>query len=270
MEKRKPFKQPVVAENTIEELSRKLIIANEDLQKSERERKEMLENISHDLRAPLTAIRSTIDYIKQKNSGKKQRLSIEEMNSMLDILDVRVRTLEVLVQDLYFLTRVESGQSEYDYSIVPLGQFLEEYFFLAEMDEKYMDYNLKLSVPNDMVATVRIDVAKMSRVLDNLFTNARKYSESGSDIILGAKKNDKTVCFYVKDNGRGIPESALSRVFDRTYRVSDSRTPEKEAGSGLGLPIAKTIVEQHGGSISCDSIEHEGSCFTVELPLLCL
>jgi signal transduction histidine kinase len=105
-------------------------------------------------------------------------------------------------------------------------------------------------------------------VLDNLFTNARKYSDEGSTIILGAGEGDGYAYFYVKDNGQGIPKDAIPYIFDRTFRVSGARTPSKESSSGLGLAITKSIVEQHGGSISCESVLGEGSTFTVRIPKL--
>ncbi len=268
MNPKKKFEQPNVDSNSVAELSAKLIEANNKLHSAELERTVMLENISHDLRAPLTAIRSTIDYLKQKSEAGKPDMSEEEIKAMLNLLDVRARTLEVLVQDLYYLTCIESGRDELTMQKVPLSQFLEEYYFAAEIDEKYADKELELDVPDDMQAEVKIDTAKMSRVLDNLFTNARKYSDKGAHITLGAYENADMVSFYVKDTGYGIPPESLDDVFKRTYRVSSSRTPTKETSSGLGLTIAKSIVEQHGGRIKCESEYGKGSTFTVSIPLV--
>ncbi len=268
MAEKKKFAQPDVDSNTVAELSRKLIEANNQLVISERKRKGMLENISHDLRAPLTAIRSTVDYLKSRTEGDAFDVSPEEMSSMLNLLDVRTRTLEVLIQDLYYLTCLDGDKEEFSFEEVPLTQLLEEYFFAAEIDDKYEGYQLDLRVANDLDAVVKMDVAKMSRVLDNLFTNARKYAGEGSRIELGAYVNDDKAYFYVADNGRGIPEKSLPYIFDRTYRVSDSRTPGQQTGSGLGLSIARAIVEKHEGSICCESTEGKGSRFTVMLPIV--
>lgn len=267
MTNKKEFEQPGVYSDTVAELSKKLIEVNTKLQETEYERTEMIENISHDLRAPLTAIRSTIDYCMEKCSGDKLELSHEEAKTMLNLLDSRVKTLEVLIQDLYLMTCIDSGREAFKFEEVPLYQFLEEYFFAVEIDKKYDGYELKMDVPEEEGAMVRIDVAKISRVLDNLFTNARKYSNAGSTITLGAYNDGDNVCFYVKDTGKGIPEDSVPVIFDRTYRVSDARTPDKESGSGLGLSIARSIVIQHGGTIKCESHLGEGSCFTVTLPL---
>ena len=117
-----------------------------------------------------------------------------------------------------------------------------------------------------MKEIVMIDGAKMIRVLDNLFTNARKYSDAGSVIALGAGKKDGEVFFYVQDNGRGIPEELIPYVFDRTFRVSKDRSPKGEPSNGLGLAIAKSIVNGHGGRIECKSTFGKGSKFIVYLP----
>ena len=267
MADKRKFEQPGVDSNTVAELSKKLLEANARLQAAELERKLMLENISHDLRAPLTAIRSAIDYLKQQismdGSGELDR---KELSSMLGMIDTRTSTLEVLVRDLYYLTCVESEKADFNLEKVPLGQFLEEYFFGAEIDSKYQDNRLILNIADDYSAIVSIDVLKMQRVLDNLFTNAHKYSDKGAVIELGAYDKEDMACFYVRDNGIGIPKEALEHIFDRTYRVSDARTPSKEASSGLGLTIVKSIVEKHNGRVMCESTENQGSVFTVMLP----
>lgn len=268
MTDKKKFKQPGLDSSTVAVLSAKLLEANNELMKAEQERKMMLENISHDLRAPLTAIRSTVDYLKHCEGSGRLVVADDDIKSMLNLLDVRTRTLEVLVQDLYYLTCIEGGRDELKLEEIPLAQFLEEYFFAAEIDDRYSDKELVLEVPDDMKAVVRIDTAKMSRVLDNLFTNARKYSDEGARITLGAREEGEFALFYVRDTGYGIPEESIEHVFSRTFRVTTSRTPSKENSSGLGLAIAKSIAEQHGGSIECESVYGEGSIFTVKIPVV--
>jgi len=268
MENKKIFEQPRMYSDTVAELSKKLIEVNTKLQETEYERTEMIENISHDLRAPLTAIRSTIDYCMEKSCGDKFELSHEEVKTMFNLLDSRVKTLEVLIQDLYLLTCIDSGREEFKFEKVPLFQFLEEYFFAVEIDKKYDGYKLEIDVPEDEGAFVKIDIAKMSRVLDNLFTNAKKYSDIGAKIILGADETKDTVFFYVEDSGFGIPEESVPYVFDRTYKVANARTPSKDSSSGLGLAISKSIVLQHGGEIKCESVLGKGSRFTIYLPKL--
>ncbi len=268
MRNKKVFEQPDVNQSTVEELSQKLLEANIKLQKTEAERKKVLENISHDLRAPLTAIRSAVDYLMTKNENGTLNIKTKEVDEVLGLIDSRTRTLEVLIQDLYYLTCLESNRDDFKAKEIPLAQFLEEYFFAVELDEKYKNKKMILNVPEDYGQIVSIDPAKMSRVLDNLFTNARKYSEDGAEIELGVVDVPDKACFYVRDSGYGISEEDLEKIFVRTYKVSASRTPTDEASSGLGLAIVKSVVEQHGGRVWCESRLGEGSSFFVELPIV--
>lgn len=266
MDNKKLFEQPVVYSDTVAELSKKLIEANNKLQEAENERTEMIENISHDLRAPLTAIRSTVDYFLEKCRGDAIGLPPEELKSMMILMDKRVKTLETLIHDLYFMTSIDSGREDFKFEVIPLFQFLEEYYFAVEIDQNFEGYELVMDIPEDLDAFVKIDVDKICRVLDNLLTNARKYSAKGDRITLGAGKTEDNVFFYVEDTGSGIPNESIPFVFDRTYRVSKSRTPSDDSGSGLGLAITKGIVLQHGGNVKCESALGVGSKFTVVFP----
>jgi signal transduction histidine kinase len=267
MSDKKTFERPHVDSNTVAVLSQKLLEANNELKKAEEDRKNMLENISHDLRTPLTAIRSTIDYLTQRISCDDNKISQDELSSYLKILDNRAKTLEVLVQDLFLLTCLDSGREELHFEKVPVVQFLEEFFFAVEIDEKFSDNTLILDVDEKIDAIIYADVGKMSRVLDNLFSNARKYSDVGSTITLGCYTVKDFAYIYVKDNGYGIPKEDIPYIFNRTYRVSQARTPEKETSNGLGLSIVQSIVMHHKGEITCNSKEGEGSIFTIKLPL---
>ncbi len=273
---RKKFSEPQL--DTIEGLTAKLIELNAKLKESEQARTRMLENISHDLRAPLTAMRSAIDYFKEIDEAEV--IDREEIKQLANLLDKRARTLEVLVNDLYYLTSLDNANKGFKFEEVPLGAFLEEYFFSAEIDDKYAERELILELPDGFEYMVSMDVNRLTRVLDNLFTNALKYSYPGAKIELGAYvpkreeiqqniEDDKDyVAFYVKDSGIGIAEDKLPYVFDRTFMASDSRTPASTTGSGLGLAIVKGIVEKHGGRITCESKIGVGSCFRVYLPSL--
>ena len=119
-------------------------------------------------------------------------------------------------------------------------------------------------------ALLRIDIQKIIRVLDNLFTNAAKYSDDGAEIRLSAQKSEdrKMLIVSVSDTGYGISEEALPYIFGRTYTVSSARTPNSKTGSGLGLSIVKAIIERHGGTIRCESEQDKGSSFIFTLPIM--
>ncbi len=273
--KKTTFESPGIESETIEKLSRQLLQTtqelyqtNEQLQKEQARRKEMLANISHDLRAPITAIRGCIDYL---NSGRD--LSEEDLKSSLQLIDRRTRTLENLIQDMYFLFCVEDTSKDFAYETVDALPFLEEYFYDNLYDSRYDDKDMQLDIPSDLDCKISIDIQKLIRVMDNLFTNAAKYSGPGASITLSARlvcsgTDSSMLEIQVIDTGIGIPREALAHIFDRTYTVSSARTPESATGSGLGLSIASTIIERHGGSISCKSEEGAGSTFSILLPTI--
>lgn len=273
--KKTTFESPGIESETIEKLSRQLLQTtqelyrtNEQLQKEQARRKEMLANISHDLRAPITAIRGCIDYLISDRD-----LSEEDLKSSLQLIDRRTRTLENLIQDMYFLFCVEDTSKDFTYETVDALPFLEEYFYDNLYDSRYDDKDMQLDIPSDLNCKISIDIQKLIRVLDNLFTNAAKYSDPGASITLSAHMAcsdtaSSMLAIQVIDTGIGIPQEALAHIFDRTYTVSSARTPESASGSGLGLSIAAAIIERHGGSISCQSKEGAGSTFSILLPTI--
>lgn len=268
--KKNSFKQPLIESETIESLSAKLLSTTAQLAKSnqeltfmQKERTEMLANISHDLRAPITAIRSAIDYL---NTGTD--LSYDDYTSALKLIDRRTKTLEDLIQDMYYLFCIEDTSKELSYTVVDPVSFFEEYFYDALADSRYAKHILTLNINEPLNCYIKIDIQKIVRVLDNLFTNAVKYSPEGSTIELSVKNlsTSDAVEITVKDNGIGISEKDLPYIFKRTYTVSPARTPNSKTGSGLGLSIVKAIVERHGGMVSCTSIKGVGSSFSFTLP----
>ncbi len=264
------FQSASIESETIESLSAKLLIttnelaaSNRELKKIQQEREEMLSNISHDLRAPITAIRSAIDYL---TSGHD--IHIEDYKSSLELIDRRTKTLENLIQDMYYLFCVEDTSKEFAMESVDAAPFLETYFYDLLADSRYDSHEMLLDMPEDLDCSIFVDTQKLVRVLDNLFTNAAKYSGEGSKITLKAIATQTQLIISVIDTGVGIPSEALEHIFRRTYTVSSSRTPNSSTGSGLGLSIAKAIVERHGGTIACESRLGKGSQFIITLPLI--
>lgn len=269
--KKNTFASPGIESQTIEELSKQLLettaqlyAANEQLQKEQAQKREMLANISHDLRAPITAIRSSIDYL---TGG--QTLSKEDLDSSLQLIHRRTLTLENLIQDMYFLFCVEDTSRALELEEVDAALFFETYFYDAICDTKFDDKNMSLDMPEDLSCTLSIDVQKIIRVLDNLFNNAAKYSPEGADITLKVEASTASDLLTISliDTGYGIPKEAVEHVFGRTYTVSSARTPNSATGSGLGLSIVKAIVERHEGSVACKSEESKGSTFSFTLPV---
>lgn len=266
------FSAPAIETDNIEVLSQKLLdttaelmSANRQLERYQKERSEMLANISHDLRAPITAIRSALDLL-----GSRKNATMEDLWETVHLIDRRTASLENLIQDMYLLFTAENPSSAFDFQEIEIAPFLEEYYFDISLNPAYDSHKLELDLPPELTAFVRVDIQKMLRVLDNLYTNALKYSGNDTTILLrafiNAEKNMLEI--DVEDNGIGIPPEAIEHIFDRTYTVSRARTPGKATGSGLGLCIVKTIIERFGGSISCKSTYGNGCSFQLLLPIV--
>ncbi|MBQ9120349.1 MAG: HAMP domain-containing histidine kinase [Lachnospiraceae bacterium] len=269
---RSDFITPEVETDTLESLSEKLLhttaqlmTANRQLEQFQKERSEMLSNISHDLRAPITAIRSALDLMTSRPDA-----TVTELRDTLQLIDRRTATLENLIQDMYLLFTVENPTSQMQLETIEAAPFLEEYFFDISLQTLYEPHNLTLDMPETLSGHICIDPQKMLRVLDNLFTNAAKYSGDDTTITLRVRSlpEHEQLLIEVIDNGIGIPAEALSRIFDRTYTVSRARTPGSTAGSGLGLCIVRTIIERFGGEVCCESTLGKGCCFRILLPLI--
>ena len=269
----KEFHSPNLESKSVEELTLQLMEAHSRLQEMQKEREMILANISHDLRAPLTAIRSAVDLALSDAS-----LSKEDLTNTIALIDRRTRTLEDLINDMYYLFCIEDSSRSLNTTKLDACSFLEEYFYDAIIDSRYDNFDMQLDVPSDLKCTIDIDLNKMTRVLDNLLTNAAKYAgDNATYICLGAKIVDcastdaatsrKQLSISVSDNGCGIAPEALPHIFTRTYTISSSRTPgSQSSGSGLGLSIARAIVEKLGGSISVQSTLNVGTEFTILLP----
>lgn len=260
----KKYEKPQISRQQLEELllqaNDQLTIANQKLRQEEVARMELLTNLSHDLRSPLAALLSSVELLKSDPDGDPQ-----ERYAVLELMERRLGTLQNLLNDLFLLTKLDSSSLELKKEKVEIGYFLEEFFYNQLADTRYDNRRLDMDIPENLHLVAEIDPQQMSRVLDNLFTNALKYSETDARIKLSLKQVDGRIAIQVEDTGFGIGKENLERIFERSFRVSKSRTPGDNS-SGLGLAIAKGIVEKHGGSIRCDSVWGEGSVFTVYLP----
>lgn len=263
--KKKQYKKPQI---TIEQLEQQLVEvntalwqANKQLEAEQKSKSELLSNLSHDLRAPLAALRSTVELLQSKDT-----ISTDERHTLLNIMDKRLSMLETMINDLFLLTHIENLSVKPETEAINAGIFIEEYFYACTVDNKFEKRHLNIDVPDDFPYFININVQHIIRVLDNLMTNALRYSKDGDTITLSVKsKTSDILCIIVEDTGKGISPDDIIHIFERSFRADRSRTP-LDGGSGLGLAIAKGIIEQHNGKIYCESTPGEGSCFIIELP----
>ena len=265
MEKKRYTKPQTISK---EELEKALLLANEELSRAneklnqqERERMELFRNLSHDLRAPMTALVSAVGLLREKKDMEE-----EEYQELLNLMSRRLRSLNSMLDEIFLLGRMENPEQRLELETIDAVAMLEEFFYSCDADVKYAERRLDLRLPDDMDCMVRVDPEKMVRVLDNLFTNALRYSRSGDEITLSAEVSGEKLVICVSDTGVGILPEDLPHVFERSYRADRSRTPG-DGGHGLGLAIAKSIMEKHGGTIWVTSVPEKGSQFFLELPM---
>lgn len=257
--KKTEFIKPQV--NTIEKLSAELIVVNEKLKKTQAEITEILQNISHDLRAPATAMRCSIDILKSTSCNE---ISTEEYEMIIGVLDRRMGVIENLLKDLNYLTDIDVSKLEINLLPIDIVGFLAEYYQQVKADPVYNNRVLHSQTLPENPILVMADSKILTRVLDNLYSNALKYSHDGAKIELGFREEEYNILFWLQDTGVGISKEHVDLIFDRSYRVSDARTPGN--GSGLGLSIVRGIIEKHNGKVWCESSPGKGSAFYIELP----
>ncbi len=254
---KKRYNKPEVSK---EQLEWELLNANMRLAAEEKARTELIANLSHDLRSSMAVLAGSIELLKSKSS-----LDEKQYDDLLNLMERKINMQKAILDDLFLLTKLDSKSLNLKKKHVECGLFLEEYYYSCVADPKYGQCELYSEIPEDFPYMIEIDINAVNRVLDNLFSNALKYSKEEVRIVLGARRVDSEVQIYVRDNGEGISKEDMPYIFDRSYRACRVRTPDD--GSGLGLSIAKGIIEQHGGKISCESTFEEGSCFTFVLPI---
>jgi signal transduction histidine kinase len=169
--------------------------------------------------------------------------------------------LQTIIEDLLDIGRLESGGVKLDLHAQSPGKLVNEAMSPLEASFHDRGIHLEVNVPAD-APQVMVDATRIGHVFTNLLTNALKFTNPGGRVRIGTEVEEDVVRFVVEDTGIGIPAEHLGRVFERFFRVPQSNKP---SGAGLGLAIAKEIVEAHGGSIGVRSKEGEGSRFSFTL-----
>ncbi len=232
------------------------------------ERKQFVSNVSHELRTPLTSMRSYLEALSD-GAWKDKDLAPRFLQVTTDETDRMIR----MVEDLLQLSRIDTGRSQLNLEIIDIKELFDHVLGRFEMllnsnDYSGQSYSIERDIMDEVVF-VEIDTDRFIQVLDNILNNAIKYSPDGSKITGRARHNTYTdrVELSISDQGMGIPQADLNRVFSRFYRVDKARS-RAMGGSGLGLAISKEVVEQHGGNIWVRSEEGVGTTFYISLPIV--
>jgi two-component system, OmpR family, phosphate regulon sensor histidine kinase PhoR len=224
----------------------------DDIKATEQMKKDFALNVAHELRTPLTAIKGFVDIVTEDYP----------QNRYLSIIQRHTDRLIALVGDLEELARLERAP-RLDLQDICLKTFFTniQSIFENSLKEKGLALTLNIDPPQ---LRAKLDPYKMEQVFINLIDNAIRYTMSGG-IHIHARQQDAELIITVKDTGKGIPATQVSRVFERFYTVDQSRS-RSTGGTGLGLAIVKHIVVSHGGRISLESALGEGSCFRIVIP----
>jgi signal transduction histidine kinase len=229
-----------------------------DLERAERLRRNMVADVAHELRTPLSNIWGYLEALRDgviKPDAETIRSLYEEAS-----------LLSRLVDDLQELSLAEAGELKLVCQAEDIGELIRQTVTAVEAKERAKGISLSVELP-DKLPQVNIDSRRIGEVLRNLLENAVAHTGQGDTITVTAKQLDKWVEVSVTDTGGGIPAKDLSNIFERFYRVDKSRA-RATGGSGLGLTIAKRLVETHGGKIKVQSEPGKGSRFSFTVPVI--
>jgi len=225
---------------------------------SERTKNELITNIAHDLRTPLTSIIGYLELLSAPTSN----MSPEMEKKYINITYTKAKRLEKLIEDLFGFTKLNYGKVSMKVTKVDivklLSQLLEEFY--PNFMDKDLAYELQSNVPAKMI---NADGNLLARLFDNLINNAIKYGAEGKRIVVKIHATESIVTVSVTNYGYVIPKEELPLLFEKFYRVEQSRS-SNTGGTGLGLAIARNIVDMHGGTIGVTS-DLNGTVFTVRL-----
>lgn len=221
--------------------------------------KDMITCVAHDLRTPLTSV---LGYLQLATDTEKY--SVEERQKYARIAMKKANRLQGLIEDLFSYTKLMSGEITLHYNEIDIvkliEQMVEEFYPLFKENE--LEYTLKYNVDS---LIMNIDGEMIARAIQNLISNAIKYGKDGKKVFIELEKFEHEVQIRVTNFGLIIPPESLEHIFDKFYRVEESRSSQT-GGTGLGLNIAKEIAVLHGGTIDVTSGSN-GTCFTIALPL---
>lgn len=232
--------------DTFNEMRKSILTEQERNKKYEKARIDMIAGISHDLRTPLTAIRGTIKGLLDGVTSTP-----EQQNQFLQTAYRRTGDMESLLNQLFYLSKLETGNMLLDLESIEISGFIKGY--VKRKQEIFINEQLEIAVDtNGITGNVAVDPKQLTRVFDNLLENSRKYVETKPlKIKITLKEIKEAFQVFFLDNGMGVSKEKLPYIFDEFYRADESRN--KKPGNGLGLYIVKYLIEAMGGSVRAEN-----------------
>jgi len=229
------------------------------LMEIDRMKTEFISVAAHQLRTPLGITRWNLELLL---SGEKGKLTRKIKTSLEDVYKSNLRLIEI-VSDLLNISRLEQGRLRYKLEAIDLNQFIET--IIQKFNEEVKKKQLVIEFKTQKQITLNVDLEQLTEVIENLISNAVKYSRPKSKVSIQLKVVDKKIIFSVKDSGIGIPKKDQSKIFEKFFRATNASISHVD-GSGLGLYIVREYVKSWGGKVSFETKEGQGSKFIVILP----
>ena len=226
----------------------------ERLQSSFETEKQFTSDVSHELRTPVAVILSQCEYASQEGTPS------EELRGSIGVIGAQARKMSALISQLLTLARADSGKQKLQYELVNLSELAE--IIVEEQSIAAEEKGITLLTDIQPEILLRADETMMMRLFINLISNSITYGKPDGHTLVTLSANETEITGSVQDDGIGIPEDKLDKIWQRFYQVDPARTSGSSSGSGLGLSMVKWIVQAHGGRIEVSSRLGEGSCFT--------
>lgn len=249
--------------DSFNEMAQKLQASEKMKSEYEEDRKTLLANISHDLKTPIASVQG---YIEALMDGVV--ISPEKVNKYLKTIYQNTVYIDKLIEDLFLFSKLDLQKLDFQFEDIQIGAFMDDLMeeFKFELEEKHFNFYYSNKLEGD--CPISIDRKRLYQAFRNIIGNAVKYGfNKNLAIKIEMNRLDDFICIDIEDNGPGIPKDKLPNIFNRFYRIDNERTKDLMS-TGLGLAIAKELVQAHGGSITASSIEQEGTCFSIRLPVL--
>ncbi len=246
---------------SFEEMSARITDQINRLERADATRREMIANISHDLRTPLASLQGYLETL----SIKESKLSPEERRQYLSLALKHGQRLERLIGNLFELASLEARETRIRWEQFSMSELVQDVVQKFALEATQKKLHMETEIPQSALH-VWGEIGLIERVMENLIENAIKYTPQDGTVQLSLVPGPSHVATRISDTGRGIPEEELPRIFDRFYRV-ERHHPGAPEGTGLGLAIARRILQLHGSTITVESTAGSGTSFTFQLPL---
>lgn len=243
---------------TFREMSERITQQVKQLEHNDTSRRELVANVSHDLRTPLASLQGYLETLLMKNN----ELTDQEKHNYIETALQHCHRLQKLISELFELSRLENQGAELHFEAFSMSELIQDVSQKFQLEAQNKNIAMSVNIPNQP-ALVSADISLIQRVLENLIENAIKYTPTGGSISINLDNGKNNIATSITDTGQGIPGEDLPYIFDRFYRVDKHRQTE---GTGLGLAIAKRIVQLHNSTIDVVSFPNTGTTLSFNLP----